>query len=126
MKQFYISFEYLIEFDENKNTHYGTIMEGTKKVENLKELKQGIKDVIDWNIEENPEWFENISKQFDEVEDKVYMQKNDLNPMMFYLFERFGYKEDHGLEPIYRVQAYPITQKNAKNFLNSESLEGVW
>ena len=117
MKKYFIELDYLYEFDGNNVGKFCQSYTEIVEFENIKALKKDMRERIKSNIADSKDWYNEIIKKFDSVERGIAIDKNDLNEHMFYMFEKFGYKEDFGYEAIVRVTATPITKKNAIDFV---------
>lgn len=115
--KFNISLSYIEPNKEDPiNSKYTMNFNENYEVRDIKELKELISNLIDWNLEESKEWLDNI-KQIVQVENKNYVEYNNLNKIPFYLGLRYGEDKEGNIIDIIRVEAYRITKKEAIQYV---------
>jgi hypothetical protein len=84
------------------------------KVENNKELREIMKNLVDANIDENRDWIkEQVEPKGLKVQDKTYLYYNDCNPTKFWVAERCAEDKDQNCITIVRAEAIRITKDDA-------------
>ena len=119
MNNYFVDIQYMYEFNDI-HSKFCTYDVGIKTVENFDKLKEWLEDFIEWNIRDNKEWYDEIVKNFDEI-DKFYIQKESDNTYDYFA-EKAGYKESFGCESIYRIFITEITKKNTIDFIGIREL----
>lgn len=120
MKKYHVMLSFINTDKELIPEHHIINMSENYKAENVKEIKEIIKALVDGNIDDNRDWLEeSVKPKVKRVDDKTYLYYNDCNDVNFWVAERCAEDNEGNIVTIVRAEAFPITKDDAIDYVRT-------